>query len=170
MMNATEALPNFSKYNVEAAKYIAGGVVSLNRKVDPPIVFEKAKGSKLYDIKGKEYIDYHAAFAPYLLGHNFDPVNDAVIDIIKQDRSLYGSGTNALEITLAKMMCEIIPSVELLQITNITGEILYSESLILDKNSTKQNIIKVDSRYPTGLYFVSLITNKAKQSAMVFIK
>ncbi len=122
MMATTETLTNYKQYIEDAARYIAGGVVSLNRKVDPHIIFEKAKGSKLYDIEGKEYIDYHAAFAPYLLGHNFDPVNDAVIDIIKQDRSLYGSGTNALEITLAKMMCEIIPSVELLQITNTGSE------------------------------------------------
>jgi len=121
-MVTTETLPNHKQYNEEAARYIAGGVVSLNRKVNPPIVFERAKGSKLYDINGKEYIDYHAAFAPYLLGHNFDAVNNAVIEIIKQDRSLYGSGTNVLEITLAKMMCEIIPSIELLQITNTGSE------------------------------------------------
>jgi len=109
-MITTETLPNYKYYNEEAARYIAGGVVSLNRKVNQPIVFDRAKGSKLYDTDGKEYIDYHAAFAPYLLGHNFDPVNNAVIDITKQDRSLYGSGTNVLEITLAKMQCEIIPS------------------------------------------------------------
>lgn len=87
-MVTTETLSNYKQYNEEAALYIAGGVVFLNRKVGPNIVFEKAKGSRLYDIKGKEYIDYHAAFAPYLLAHNFDPVNDALIDIIKQDRSL----------------------------------------------------------------------------------
>lgn len=121
-MTDTETLASYKVYNDEAARYISGGVVSLNRKVTPPIVFEKAKGSKLYDINGQEYIDYHAAFAPYLLGHNFDPVNEAVIDIIKQNRSLYGSGTNSLEITLAKMLCEIIPSVELLQITNTGSE------------------------------------------------
>lgn len=118
----TESLVDYTTYNEEAARYIAGGVVSLNRKVSPPIVFERAKGSKLYDIKGNEYIDYHAAFAPYLLGHNFDAVNDAVIEVINQNQSLYGSGTNALEITLAKMMCEIIPSIDLLQITNTGSE------------------------------------------------
>ncbi len=118
----TESLVDYKTYNEEAARYIAGGVVSLNRKVSPPIVFEKAKGSKLYDVKGNEYIDYHAAFAPYLLGHNFDPVNDAVIEVINQNQSLYGSGTNQLEITLSKMMCEIIPSIDLLQITNTGSE------------------------------------------------
>ncbi len=110
------------QYNTEAARYLAGGVVSLNRKVNPPIVFERAQGSKLYDSDGREYIDYHAAFAPYLLGHNFEPVNEAVIEVIREGRSLYGSGTNALEIALARELCTLIPSLDLVQITNTGSE------------------------------------------------
>ena len=121
-MSYPQTSHSFDFYNIEAAKYIAGGVVSLNRKVNPAIVFDRAKGSKLYDIHGKEYIDYHASFAPYLLGHNFDAVNDAVIQGIKEERSLYGSGTNALEIKLAKLMCELIPSLELIQVSNTGSE------------------------------------------------
>ena len=121
-MSYPQTSHSFDFYNSEAAKYIAGGVVSLNRKVNPAIVFDRAKGSKLYDTNGKEYIDYHASFAPYLLGHNFDAVNDAVIQGIKEERSLYGSGTNALEIKLAKLMCELIPSLELIQVSNTGSE------------------------------------------------
>lgn len=121
-MGSKHILSKFDKYNTEAACYIAGGVVSLNRKVNPAIVFERAKGSKLYDVEGKEYIDYHASFAPYLLGHNFDAVNEAVIQSIRDEHSLYGSGTNALEIQLAKLMCELIPSLELIQVSNTGSE------------------------------------------------
>ena len=87
----------------EANKYIAGGVVSLNRKVEPNIVFVRGKGSRIFDTEGKEYIDYHAAFAPHLLGHNDARVNDAVIQAISEERSLFGSGTNPLEVQLAKL-------------------------------------------------------------------
>ncbi|MBS1751347.1 MAG: aminotransferase class III-fold pyridoxal phosphate-dependent enzyme, partial [Bacteroidetes bacterium] len=121
-MNNNQTVASFEIINEEAVHYIAGGVVSLNRKVDPSIVFKRAKGSKLYDVNNKEYIDYHAAFAPYLLGHNYDEVNDAVIKIIKENRSLYGSGTNELEISLAKELCSIIPSCELVQLTNTGSE------------------------------------------------
>lgn len=121
-MNNNLAAISFDTINDEAGKYIAGGVVSLNRKVNPPIVFKKAKGSKLYDINDKEYIDYHAAFAPYFLGHNNDEVNDEVIRIIKENHSLYGTGTNELEIQLAKELCDIIPSFELVQMTNSGSE------------------------------------------------
>lgn len=113
--------PSF-EINEEAKRYIAGGVVSLNRKVSPNIVFTKCKGSKIYDITGKEYIDYHAAFAPYIFGHNFEKVNNAVLEVIQSDRSLIGSGSNQLEIKLAKLICSAVPSIDLVQITNTGSE------------------------------------------------
>jgi glutamate-1-semialdehyde 2,1-aminomutase len=121
-MNTQTTASSFSEMLTEANRYIAGGVVSLNRKVTPNIVFKRGKGSKIYDIEGKEYIDYHAGFAPYLLGHNYTPVNDAVIEIIQQEWSLIGSGTNELEIKLASMLCKAVPSLELVQITNTGSE------------------------------------------------
>lgn len=105
-----------------AHNYIAGGVVSLNRKVDPPIVFSKAQGSRLFDVNGKAYIDYHAAFAPFLLGHNDPRVNGAVIATMNEGRSLFGSGTNVLEVELARLLCECVPSLDLVQITNTGSE------------------------------------------------
>lgn len=122
-MNTKESLrSNSAKLNQEARQYIAGGVVSLNRKVDPNIVFVRARGSHLYDLDGKEYIDYHAAFAPYILGHNDPFVNDAVRKVMDEEYSLFGSGTNPLEIELARVLCNTIPSVELVQITNTGSE------------------------------------------------
>ncbi|HEY4155326.1 MAG TPA: aspartate aminotransferase family protein [Puia sp.] len=112
----------FSEIIEEANHYIAGGVVSLNRKVNPNIVFRKGKGSKIYDTAGKEYIDYHAGFAPYLLGHNFDKVNEAVYEVIRSEWSLIGSGTNELEIKLARLLCESIPSLDTVQILNTGSE------------------------------------------------
>lgn len=106
----------------EASKFIAGGVVSLNRKVEPHIVFKKGKGSRIYDLNDKEYLDYHSAFAAHLLGHNNEEVNSAVINVLKNDYSLIGSGTNELEIQLAALMCSIIPSLELIQVTNTGSE------------------------------------------------
>ena len=47
---------------------IPGGVMSLNRLMDPMRVFVRAKGAYLWDHEGRRYIDYHAAFSPYLLG------------------------------------------------------------------------------------------------------
>src|SRR5688572_4958753 len=42
---------------------IPGGLASMNRRAEPCIAFAKARGSRLWDVDGNEYIDYHAAFA-----------------------------------------------------------------------------------------------------------
>ena len=62
---------------------IPGGVMSLNRVIDPMRVFVRAKGAYLWDHEGRRYIDYHAAFAPYLLGHGDDDVDNAVVTSIR---------------------------------------------------------------------------------------
>src|SRR5436190_14217618 len=112
----------FENMSAKASRYIAGGEVSLNRQVDPGIIFKEGKGSRIYDINGKAYIDYHAAFAPYMLGHNYEPVNNAVLKVMGEHLSLIGSGTNELEVRLAQLMCSFIPSLELIQVTNTGSE------------------------------------------------
>src|SRR6059036_2688439 len=101
-----------------SADSIAGGVVSLNRKVDPAIVFVRAEGSRLWDADGNEYIDYHAAFAPFILGHNDPDVNAAVKRVLDSGVTLMGSGTTELEGRLAELIVKSVPSVKALQITN----------------------------------------------------
>ena len=55
------------------------GAVSLNRLSDPDIVFTRAHGAYMWDAEqGNQYIDYHAAFAPHILGHN-DPLVNAKV-------------------------------------------------------------------------------------------
>src|SRR5438309_6049733 len=83
-------------------QYIPGGVVSTNRAVDPPIVFHRAKGAYMWDVDGNRYVDYHAGFGPYVLGHSDPYVNDAVRRVLDEERSLFGSGTTELEGELAR--------------------------------------------------------------------
>jgi glutamate-1-semialdehyde 2,1-aminomutase len=142
-----ETPDSFDELLAEAGRYIAGGVVSLNRKVDPAIIFREGRGSKIYDQNGRAYIDYHAAFAPYLLGHNFEPVNRAVQEVIQSGLSLIGSGTNELEIRLSRILCGLIPSMELVQITN-TGSEATAHAIRLSRAYTgREHIILVVGGY-----------------------
>ncbi len=102
--------------------YIPGGVSSTNRVIDPPIAFVKGQGAYLWDIDDKRYIDYHAAFAPYFLGHNFPPVNDAVIAILGSGESLYGAGPTELEGRLAQLVCENIAFIDKVSLQNTGSE------------------------------------------------
>ncbi len=119
---AAGALKRSTAINQEGEKRIAGGVVSLNRKVDPPICFVRAQGMHLWDADGKQYLDYHAAFAPHLLGHNDAGVNQAVHDALDRHWSLMGSGTTTWEIELAGLLCQSVGSLQRVQLTNTGSE------------------------------------------------
>lgn len=103
-------------------KFIPGGVVSVNRAVQPEIVFVKGQGAYLWDADGNQYIDYHAAFAPHFLGHNDPYVTDAIISVLRKAASLYGSGTTELEGQLAELICRNVPTVDSVQFLNTGSE------------------------------------------------
>ena len=88
--------------------YIPGGISSINRIIDPPISFLKGEGAlAVGSIDSQRYIDYHAAFAPHFLGHNFPPVNDAVIDALRAGASLFGAGpSRSWKERLAELICK----------------------------------------------------------------
>lgn len=103
-------------------RYIPGGISSVNRAIDPAITFVKADGAYLWDTEGKRYIDYHAGFAPYFLGHNFRPVNDAAAAALTSGESLFGAGPSISEGQLAELICENVPAVDKMTLLNTGSE------------------------------------------------
>ncbi len=106
-------------------KYILGGIASVNRAVEPEIVFVRGQGAYIWDADGNQYIDYHAAFAPHLLGHNDPAVSEAVMKTIRDGASLYGSGTTVLEGRLAELICHAVPFIDSVQLLNSGSEATY---------------------------------------------
>jgi len=106
----------------QSERYIAGGVVSLNRKTSLPIVFVRGEGPRLFDAQGRSYLDYHAAFAPHLLGHHHPEVTRAVHEAIDRGWSLMGSGTTPWEARLAELLCQAVPGLEKVQLLNTGSE------------------------------------------------
>ncbi len=72
-----------AKIHERNRKVIPGGFVSVNRAVEPEIAFVRGKGCRVWDADGNEYIDYHAAFAPYILGHADPDVTGAVQKVLE---------------------------------------------------------------------------------------
>ncbi|MGA9027523.1 MAG: aminotransferase class III-fold pyridoxal phosphate-dependent enzyme [Steroidobacteraceae bacterium] len=129
------------------AAYIPGGVSSINRVIDPPISFVKGEGAYLWDIDGKRYVDYHAAFAPHFLGHNFAPVNAAVIDALHGGESLFGAGPTQLEGRLAELICRNVAAVEKVCLQN-TGSEATALAIRLSRAITgRQHVIVVQGGY-----------------------
>lgn len=127
--------------------FIPGGVSSINRIIDPPIAFAKAEGAYLWDIDGKRYVDCHAAFAPFLLGHNFTPINEAVINVLRNGESLFGAGPSRLEGHLAQLLCQNIAAVDKVCLLN-TGSEATALAIRLSRAVTgRQHIIVIQGGY-----------------------
>src|SRR6476469_3990229 len=107
--------PKSQQLLAENSRLIPGGLASLNRKADPVIAFVRARGARLWDIDGHEYIDYHGGFAPYILGHNDEDQNAAVTQAIQQGVSNYGTGPTRDEGELARLFIQAVPHLEKVQ-------------------------------------------------------
>lgn len=127
--------------------FISGGVVSVNRATLPEIVFVKGEGAYVWDADGNRYIDYHAAFAPHFLGHNDPYVTEAVLRVLRERASLYGSGTTILEGRLAELICRHIPWVESVQFLNSGSEATYQAIRLARAVTGRDDIIVMQGGY-----------------------
>jgi glutamate-1-semialdehyde 2,1-aminomutase len=128
-------------------RVIPGGVVSLNRLVQPEIAFARGRGSRVWDVDGNEYIDYHAGFAPYLLGHNDPDVNAAVRRALDDELTLMGSGTNPWEGRLAELIVRHVPFVEVVQLTNTGSEATYHALRIARAHIGRDGLVIIQGGY-----------------------
>ena len=111
-----------AKIHERNRKVIPGGFVSVNRAVEPEIAFVRGKGCRVWDADGNEYIDYHAAFAPYILGHADPDVTGAVQKVLETGQTLMGAGTTTWEGRVVELIVAHVPSVERAMLTNTGSE------------------------------------------------
>ena len=126
---------------------IPGGVVSVNRAVKPEISFLRGRGSRVWDADGNEYIDYHAGFAPYILGHNDPDVTDAVRRVLDEEATLMGAGTNLLEGRVAELIVEHVPSVDRVMLTNTGSEATYHALRIARAHTGRAGVVVMQGGY-----------------------
>ena len=121
--------------------------MSLNRAIDPMRVFVRAKGAYIWDHTGKKYTDYHAAFAPYLLGHGDDDVDQAVMAAIERGESLIGAGTTPWEREVADLLVESVPFLEQVQLTNSGTEAVACALRIARAATEREEIVFMQGGY-----------------------
>ncbi len=153
----------------ESLRLIPGGVnspVRAFRAVEgTPLFIKKAKGSKLYDVDGNEYIDYVCTWGPSILGH----AHPAVLDAIKQH---LGSGTSfgaphALEIKMAKLITQFYPSMQKVRMCNSGTEATMSCIRLARGFTGRDKIIKFEGCYHGH---VDSLLVKAGSGALTFGK
>ncbi|HET6888813.1 MAG TPA: glutamate-1-semialdehyde 2,1-aminomutase [Candidatus Udaeobacter sp.] len=132
-----------------AQKRIPGGVnspVRAFRNVDgAPFFVACAKGAKIWDVDGKEYIDYVGSWGPAILGHAPKVVVDAVREAAT--RGLSFGIPNPLEVEMAELICKWVPSIEKLRMVNSGTEATMSCIRLARAFTQRDKIIKFDGCY-----------------------
>ncbi|MEV5025876.1 glutamate-1-semialdehyde 2,1-aminomutase [Paenibacillus sp. LPE1-1-1.1] len=132
-----------------AKKVIPGGVNSPVRAFKSvglnPVYMERGQGSRIYDIDGNSYIDYVASWGPLIMGHAHPEVVDAIKRTAEKGTS-FGAPTE-LETVMAELVCERVPSVDIVRMVNSGTEATMS-ALRLARGYTKRSkILKFEGSY-----------------------
>ena len=135
-------------YN-EAQRYLPGGVDSPVRAFKGvggrPIFIKRGEGSKLYDEDGNEFIDYVSSWGPLIVGHAHPQVITAIKRVAEHGTS-FGASTS-LETTLAKMVCDAVPSIEMVRFVNSGTEAVMSAVRLARAFTNRDKILKFEGCY-----------------------
>ena len=133
----------------QAQQYIPGGVNSPVRAFKgvggDPIFFSRGEGAYLYDEDDKKYIDYVASWGPMIAGQSHPHVIDSVIKTLKNGLG-FGAPT-AIETELAKRVCEIVPSIEMVRMVSSGTEATMSAIRLARGYTGRDKIIKFEGCY-----------------------
>jgi glutamate-1-semialdehyde 2,1-aminomutase len=138
--------PNNEKRYRAACEVMPGGVNSSLRRCLPHLVFVRSKGAVITDSENKDYIDYHAAFGPNILGFS-DPTVDRAVAHAIDDIGLIGVGTTEQEIHLAEKICQHVPSAEKVLLCNSGSEATYAAIRLARAVTGRKKIIKFQGAY-----------------------
>lgn len=133
----------------KSQQLIPGGVNSPVRAFrsvgGTPVFFKKGLGSKLWDVDGKEYIDYINSWGPMILGHAHPEVIKAVQEVAANSLS-FGAPTG-LELEIAELIHQLVPSMEQVRLVSSGTEATMS-AIRVARGFTKRNkIVKFEGCY-----------------------
>jgi glutamate-1-semialdehyde 2,1-aminomutase len=110
-----------------------------------PIFMEKADGQYLFDVDGNRYIDYIGSWGPMILGHRHPRVLEAIEDALQHGTSF--GAPNRAEVDLAELICQIMPSIEMVRMVNSGTEACMSAIRLARAFTKKTLVVKFDGCY-----------------------
>ncbi|HET6352241.1 MAG TPA: glutamate-1-semialdehyde 2,1-aminomutase [Coriobacteriia bacterium] len=132
-----------------ACKLIPGGVNSPVRAyksvgIEPRFV-DHAKGSRIFDVDGREYVDFVQSWGPMILGYGYEPVLDAVREQLDRGTS-FGAPT-CVEIAAAEAVAKAVPSIEMVRFVSSGTEATMSAIRLARGYTGREKFIKFDGNY-----------------------
>jgi glutamate-1-semialdehyde 2,1-aminomutase len=133
----------------KASGIIPGGVNSPVRAFKAvggrPLFIKEARGSKIYDVDGNEYIDYVLSWGPLILGHAYPSVVNALKKVVDKGTS-YGAPTEA-EVVLAQRVLDLYPSMDMVRMVNSGTEATMSAIRVARGFTGRDKVIKFEGCY-----------------------
>ncbi len=145
MLNLTQSKALFA----EAVNLLPGGVNSPVRAFravgGQPLFIDHGEGAYLYDVDGNRYIDYVLSWGPLILGHAYPQVVAAIQDAAAKGTS-YGA-PNPHEITLARLVMQLMPNIEMLRFVNSGTEATMTALRLARAFTGRTKIVKFEGNY-----------------------
>ncbi|MGL9724728.1 glutamate-1-semialdehyde 2,1-aminomutase [Sodalis sp. (in: enterobacteria)] len=133
----------------EAQQLIPGGVNSPVRAFNgvggTPLFIASADGARITDADGNSYIDYVGSWGPMVLGHNHPAVSQAVLDAVQRGLS-FGAPTE-IEVKMARLVTELVPSIESVRMVNSGTEATMSAIRLARGYTGRDRVIKFEGCY-----------------------
>lgn len=144
-MNLEKSKELFQK----AQKLVPGGVNSPVRafssvNMDPPFI-KKGEGAYIYDEDGNKYIDYVGSWGPLILGHCHPEVVKNLKEVLDRGTS-FGACTE-IEVKMAELMVESIPSLEMVRMVNSGTESTMTALRLARGYTGRSKIVKFNGNY-----------------------
>jgi glutamate-1-semialdehyde 2,1-aminomutase len=131
----------------KAKTLIPGGVQhNLSQNKPFPLAMDRGKGYKIWDVDGNEYIDYLMCGAPIMLGHRYEPLDEKIIEIIREKGPATGL-TSEYELLAAEQIIKHMPGVEMVRFLQSGTEADMAALRIARAFTGKQKIIKIGGSY-----------------------
>ena len=135
MARATHLLPGGVNSPVRAFRSVGGD----------PVFMQRGEGSRIFDVDGNSYVDYVMSYGPLILGHAHPDVVEALEKVVR-DGTTFGAPTE-LEVELAELVCEVVPSAEMVRMTNSGTEATMSAIRAARGYTEREKILKFDGNY-----------------------
>jgi glutamate-1-semialdehyde 2,1-aminomutase len=143
------AMDRSARLMERALRRMPGGVNSPVRAFrsvgGDPLFMQRGEGSRIIDVDGNSYVDYVMSYGPLVLGHAHPEVIEA-IERTARKGTTFGAPTE-LEVELAELVCEAVPSVEVVRMTSSGTEATMSAIRLARGYTGRENILKFDGNY-----------------------
>lgn len=147
-MHRTETSIRAEQYYDRAREVLPGGVTAparINAALGRPVVIARGEGARLYDLDGREYLDFATSFGASLLGHGHPAVKAAIAEAL--ERGILCAHELPEHAEVAARIVELVPSAELVRFTTSGTETTWHAIRTARAYTGKHVVVKFEGHF-----------------------